>query len=154
VIEDVRSGAADFGISYLDGLPDSLVAVPLGREEFTVVLPRNHALARKASIALSELKDLPLVSLTEDSRTRRLIDTAAASARLALKHVVVVSQFTTMLGFVRAGVGLAIALKALPLRGRPLVRDLGIVALGEREPTVAASALIALIQQSWKADRD
>jgi DNA-binding transcriptional LysR family regulator len=166
VIEDVRSGAADFGISYLDGLPDSLVAVPLGREEFTVVLPRNHALAGKASIALSELKDLPLVSLTEDSRTRRLIDTAAASARLALKHVVVVSQFTTMLGFVRAGVGLAIApksgvagllgkeLKALPLRGRPLVRDLGIVALGEREPTVAASALIALIQQSWKTDRD
>jgi DNA-binding transcriptional LysR family regulator len=166
VIEDVRSGAADFGISYLDGLPEPFVAVPLGREEFTIVLPRNHRLARKTSVTLSELKDLPLVSLPEDSRTRRLIDNAAASVRIALKHVVIVSQFTTMLGFVRAGVGLAIApksgvagllgkeLKALPLRGRPLVRDLGIVALREREPTVAASALIALIQQSWKQDRN
>jgi len=69
-----------------------------------------------------------------------------------------------MLGFVRAGIGLAIAprsgvagllgkeLKALPLRGRPLVRDLGIVSLREREATVAASALIALIRQSWKQD--
>ena len=130
------------------------------------MLPRNHALASKASIGFSDLKDLPLVSLPNDSRTRRLIDNAAASARLALKHVVIVSQFTTMLGFVRAGIGLAIApksgvsgllgkeLKALPLRGRPLVRELGIVALRDREPTVAASALIALIQQSWKRDRD
>jgi DNA-binding transcriptional LysR family regulator len=161
VIEDVRSGAADFGITYLDDLPDPFVSTPLGREEFIVVLPRNHRLAGKASIALGDLKDLPLVSLPTDSRTRRLIDSGAASAKLTLRHVVVVSQFTTMLGFVRAGIGLAIApksgvagllgkeLKAVPLRGRPLVRDLGIVALRAREPTAAASGLMALIKESW-----
>ena len=164
VIEDVRSGAADFGITYLDDLPDPFVSTPLGREEFIVVLPRNHRLCGKASIALGDLKDLPLVSLPTDSRTRRLIDSGAASAKLTLKHVVVVSQFTTMLGFVRAGVGLAIApksgvagllgkeLKAVPLRGRPLMRDLGIVALRIREPTAAASGLMALIKESWNLD--
>lgn len=166
VIEDVRSGAADFGITYLDNLPHPFVSTPLGREEFIVVLPRNHRLAGKASIALADLKDLPIVSLPTDSRTRRLIDSVAASAKLALKHVVVVSQFTTMLGFVRAGIGIAIAprsgvagllgkeLKALPLRGRPLVRDLGIVALRGREPTAAAAGLITLIKQSWNPPRD
>ena len=47
VIEDVRSGTADFGITYLDDLPDPFMSVSVGREEFTVVLPRNHELARK-----------------------------------------------------------------------------------------------------------
>ena len=166
VIEDVRSGAADFGITYLDELPTPFVSTPLGREEFTVIVPRNHALAAKASLALTDLRGLPLVSLPGDSRTRRLIDSVAASARLELKHVVVVSLFTTMLSFVRAGIGIAIApqsgvagllgkeLKAVPLRGKPLVRDLGIVALREREPTIPAAELIALIKQSWKRGQD
>lgn len=166
VIEDVRSGAADFGITYLDELPAPFVSIPLGREEFVVVLPRNHRLAAKASLALVDLRGLPLVSLPGDSRTRRLIESTAASARLELKHVVVVSLFTTMLAFVRAGIGIAIAprsgvagllgkeLKAVPLRGKPLVRDLGIVALKEREPTVAAAELMMLIRQSWNRDQD
>src|SRR5262245_37255567 len=71
VIEDVRSGAADFGITYLDDLPDPFVSTLLGREEFAVVLPRNHPLAAKASLALVELRGQPLVSLPVDSRTRR-----------------------------------------------------------------------------------
>jgi len=166
VIEDVRSGAADFGITYLDELPDPFISVPLGREEFAVVLPRNHRLAAKASLALVDLRGLPLVSLPGDSRTRRLIDSTAASIRLDLKHVVVVSLFTTMLGLVRAGIGIAIApksgvvgllgkeLKAVPLRGKPLVRDLGIVALKQREPTIAAAELMALIKRSWNRDQD
>ncbi len=161
VIEDVRSGAADFGITYLDDLPDPFLSVRVGSEAFTVVLPRNHELAKKKSLSLSDLKDAPLVSLPSDSRTRRVIDGAASSVGLTLNHVVTVSQFATMLGFVRAGIGLAIApksgvasflgkeLSAVPIRGRPLARDLGIVTLKEREPSPAASGLMSLIRQSW-----
>jgi len=161
VIEDVRSGAADFGITYLDDLPDPFVSVRVGSEAFTVVLPRNHELARKRSLSLSDLKGAPLVSLPSDSRTRRVIDGAASSVGLTLNHVVTVSQFATMLGFVRAGIGLAIApksgvasflgreLSAVPIRGRPLARDLGIVTLKEREPSPAANGLMSLLRQSW-----
>jgi DNA-binding transcriptional LysR family regulator len=161
VIEDVRSGAADFGITYLDSLPDPYTSVRLGREDFMVVLPRNHELTRKENLSLSELKGAPLVSLPSDSRTRRLIDGAAAAIGLTLNHVVTVSQFATMLGFVRAGVGLAIAprsgvesflgkeLVAVPVRGRPLARDLGIIRLREREPSPAAAGLMSLIRRSW-----
>jgi DNA-binding transcriptional LysR family regulator len=161
VIEDVRSGAADFGITYLDDLPDPFLSVRVGSEQFTVVLPRNHELAKKKSLSLSDLKGAPLVSLPSDSRTRRVIDGAASSVGLTLNHVVTVSQFATMLGFVRAGIGLAIAprsgvssflgkeLSAVPIRGRPLARDLGIVTLKEREPSPAASGLMSLIRQSW-----
>ena len=161
VMEDVRSGAADFGITYLDDLPDPFISAPLGKEEFTVVLPRNHELAKKKTLALSDLKDAPLVSLPSDSRTRRVIDSAASSIGLTLNHVVTVSQFATMLGFVRAGVGLAIApksgvagflgkeLNAVPVRGRPLARDLGLITLKEREPSPAAAGLMSLLRNSW-----
>src|ERR1700730_7994176 len=87
VIEDVRSGAADFGITYLGSLPDSFTSIPLGREDFVVVLPRNHELTRKKNLSLSELKGAPLVSLPSDSRTRRLIDGAASAIGLTLNHV-------------------------------------------------------------------
>jgi DNA-binding transcriptional LysR family regulator len=161
VIEDVRSGAADFGITYLDDLPDPFLSVRVGREDFTVVLPKNHELARKKTLSLSDLKDVPLASLPSDSRTRRVIDGAASSVGITLNHVVTVSQFATMLGFVRAGIGLAIApksgvasflgkeLSAVPIRGRPLARDLGIITLKEREPSPAATGLMSLIKGSW-----
>lgn len=161
VIEDVRSGAADFGITYLDDLPDPFLSVRVGSEGFTVVLPKKHDLAGKKTLSLSDLKDVPLVSLPSDSRTRRVIDGAASSVGLTLNHVVTVSQFATMLGFVRAGIGLAIAprsgvasflgkeLSAIPIRGRPLARDLGIITLKEREPSPAATGLMSLIRGSW-----
>lgn len=161
VVEDVRSGAADFGITYLDDLPDPFVSIPLGKEEFAVVLPRNHALAKKKALSLSDLKEEPMVSLRSDSRTRRVIDAAASSIGLTLNHVVTVSQFATMLGFVRAGAGIAIAprsgvvsflgkeLSAVPVKGRPVARDLGLISLGEREPSPAATGLMDLMRRSW-----
>jgi DNA-binding transcriptional LysR family regulator len=161
VIEDVRSGTADFGITYLDELPEPFMSVSVGREEFTVVLPRSHELARKTSLSLSDLRGAPLVSLPSDSRTRRVIDGAASAAGLSLNYVVTVSQFATMLGFVRAGIGLAIApkigvmsflgkeLSAVAIRGRPAPRGLGIITLREREPSPAAAGLMSLIRRSW-----
>jgi DNA-binding transcriptional LysR family regulator len=50
-----------------------------------------------------------LVSLPHESRTRRTIDGAASSVGVTLHHIATVTQFTTMMSFVRAGVGIAIA---------------------------------------------
>jgi DNA-binding transcriptional LysR family regulator len=70
-----------------------------------------------------------------------VIDSAASSLGLTLNHVVTVSQFATMLGFVRADIGLAIAphsgvasflgkeLSAVPIKERPLARELGLITL-------------------------
>jgi DNA-binding transcriptional LysR family regulator len=125
------------------------------------VIPRDHKLARKKSLSLHDLEETPLVALPTDSRTRRVIDNAATSLGLSLNHVVTVSQFATMLGFVRAGVGLAIAprsgvagflgkeLSAIPIRGRPLARALGLITLKDREPSPAAAGLMSLVRTAW-----
>jgi DNA-binding transcriptional LysR family regulator len=162
VLEDVRSGIADFGITYVEDLPDGIDTVALGSEAFKVVLPKSHALAKRRTLPLSALDGVPLVSLPNDSRTRRIIDAAAVAAGIALRHAVTVTQFATTMSFVRAGVGLAIVpgsvaigLPHLGLIAKPLVapalrRELGVIALRGRALSPAASGLMALLRKRFR----
>ena len=59
VLEDVRSGVADFGLGYVDELPDFAVGTPLGRETFCVVMSARHKLAGRRKLGLSDLADQP-----------------------------------------------------------------------------------------------
>jgi len=164
VLEDVRSGVADFGIGYVDELPDFAVGTALSRETFCVVMPARHRLAVRRSLSLSELRDEPMVGLPTDARTRRTIDAAAAISGVPLRQAVVVSQFATLMALVGAGVGIAIVPKgatrgplARGLRSVPLVeprlsRRLGLIALREREPTPAAAGFVALLRREWRKD--
>ena len=79
IVEDVRSGAADFGIGYVNALPDLLEATVLKKEPLYVLIPSSHPLAlkKRPRVRLAELKDEPLVSAPSDTYLRRLIDAAA-----------------------------------------------------------------------------
>ena len=90
VLEDIRSGTADLGATYVDDVPDFVEAKRVSREVFEVILPRSHPLtkrARRSSVTLTELVSFPLVSLphesphTPDHRRRRLHSGTHASAR-------------------------------------------------------------------------
>ncbi len=163
VLEDVRSGVADFGIGYVDGLPDYAVGTALGRETFGVVMSPGHAFAARRKLALSDLAEQPIIALPTDSRTRRTVDAAAAMTGVALRQMVVVTQISTLLGLVAANVGVGIVplgavrgaagrgLRVVPLEPR-LVSRIGVIALREREPTPAASGFLALLRRRWPRD--
>src|SRR5262252_10817138 len=77
VLEDVRSGAADLGVTYVDDVPDFVEAKRVSREVFEVVLPRSHPLVKKSkrrSVTLAELAAFPLVSLPYETSTRSVFD--------------------------------------------------------------------------------
>jgi DNA-binding transcriptional LysR family regulator len=165
VLDDLRSGAADLGATYVDDVPDFVEAKRMSREVFEVILPRNHPLikaAKRSSVTLVELVGFPLVSLPYESRTRRTIDGAAAAAGYTLHHVATVTQFATMMSFVRAGVGIAVVpssairgllgkdLAVLPLSKPHLSRDVGLIWLRDRELTPAARGLAALVEEMWR----
>lgn len=161
VLEDVRSGVSDFGIGYVDELPDFVVGTALGRETFCAVMPARHRLAGRRKVSLADLASETIVALPTGSRTRRTIDAAAATVGVPLRQMVVVTQLATMLAFVGAGVGvglvprgttrgpLARGLRAVPLSEPRLVHRLGLIALREREPTPAASGLLAFLRREW-----
>ena len=94
VLEDIRSGTADLGVTYVDDVPDFVTAKRVSREVFDVILPRTHPLskiAKRSSVALADLVDLPMVSLPHESRTCRIIDAAAAAAGRTLHHAATVT---------------------------------------------------------------
>ena len=67
----------------------------MSREVFDVILPHGHPLtkiAKRSSVTLTDLAPFPLVSLPYESRTRRIIDSAAATAGQTLLHVATVTQ--------------------------------------------------------------
>lgn len=165
VLEDIRSGTADLGATYVDDVPEFVEAKRVSREVFDVILPRTHPLtkiARRSSVTLAELANFPLVSLPHESRTRRIIDGAASSAGHTLQHVATVTQFATMMSFVRAGVGIAIVpsgaiagllgkdLAVLTLTKPRLSRDVGLIWLRERQLTPAARGFAAIFEKMWR----
>ena len=165
VLEDIRSGTADLGATYVDDVPDFVEAKRVSREVFDVILPRSHPLtkrARRSSVTLTELVSFPLVSLPHESRTRRIIDGAASTAGHTLQHVATVTQFATMMSFVRAGVGIAIVpsgaiagllgrdIAVLALTKPRLSRDVGLIWLRERELTPAAQGFAVLFEEMWR----
>ncbi len=158
VRDDVRSGLADFGVGYVADMPEPFITESLGVEAFFVVLPKRNHLARMKEIELKALKDATLVSLPTDSRTRRIIDGAAATAGFAFNHAITVNQFATLYSFVRNGFGLTIvpggarppgndrALISRPLIRPRVSREIGIVRFRERELTPAAAGLLVLVK--------
>jgi DNA-binding transcriptional LysR family regulator len=165
VLEDIRSGTADLGASYVDDVPDFVTAKRVNREVFDVILPRAHPLsktAKRSSVTLADLVDLPMVSLPHESRTRRIVDAAAAATGRTLHHVATVTQFATMMSFVRAGVGIAIVpsgaiagllgkdLVILTLTKPRLSREVGLIWLRERELTPAARGFADLLETMWR----
>jgi DNA-binding transcriptional LysR family regulator len=166
VLEDIRSGVADLGISYVDELPDTIAMVPLGREVFHAVMPHQHRLALSRGVTMKQIAREPLVSLTYDSRTRRTIDAAASKQGVTLQQAVTVTQLATVMSFVLAGLGVAIVpagalagfntdgLNTLPITRPTLSRNLGLITLKEREPTPAAIGISTLIRSVWSAGQD
>ena len=167
ILEDVRSGVADFGVGFVDGLPSGLSSATLRREALHVVLPARHPLAARKTdrMRLSDLAAEKMVSLPVDSYTRRLLDGAAATAGVHIRHALVVTRFESVVHYVRAGAGVGV----VPAGALPAAQDgsihpvklvdpslfvtLGLITLSGRYMTPAAEGLVQLIRENVKEPR-
>lgn len=161
VLDDIRSGVADLGITDTTELPDTVEAIPLGSEAFQVVMPLGHRLAERDEVRLQDLAKESLISFPIDSRTRRAIDAAASRQSVTLANAITVTQFPTVMSLVRTGLGIAVVpagaivgfsmkgLRTLPIVRPAISRTLGVILLREREPSPAAKGLLSLIRAGW-----
>jgi DNA-binding transcriptional LysR family regulator len=165
VLEDIRSGVADLGITYVEDVSQDITCLQLGREAFHVVMPRGHAFANKKGVALCDLKDKAMVSLPKEAQTRLVLDGLASVEGITLHHAVIVHQFATVMQFVHAGVGLAVVpAGAIPsalsagLASRPLIkpamnRMMGVVMLKDRSLTPTANGFLAHLKKFWSPNK-
>jgi DNA-binding transcriptional LysR family regulator len=162
VVDDVRSGVADFAIGYVDGAAD-LDGATLATERIHLVMPAAHALARRKRIPLESLSEVVLVSFPRESRSRRIVDGTAAARGLTLRYAMTANRLPTLLDLVRNRIGLAVvptherpdpadrALTSRPLSGREFACRLGVLRSKQRELTPAAAIFLVVVRRWLRA---
>ncbi len=164
VAEAVLTGAADLGFVEGPDLPAGLRARRAGADVLTVVVPAAHPWARRRSgITAAELAATPLVSREPASGTRRFFEHALRTQAAAepASPVAELSSTTAIKAAVMAGIGpavlssLAVAaevaagtLRAVPVRGLDLTRELHAVSAEGRPLTGPAAALDVIAVRS------
>jgi len=135
--EALREGSIDAGFhfSLLDEPPEFAIERVESRA-FGLVVPESHPLAGKAVVAMSDLRDQPMVLLEREVNldTHKGIVGAFARAGIPLSIAAHASSDAGLLTLVRAGFGLAIVmigprrggwdgLSVLPVEGLDLAKD-------------------------------
>jgi DNA-binding transcriptional LysR family regulator len=162
VVEDISSGVADFGVAFINNLPDTIHCVHLRQDPLLAIVPWSHPLAKgkDTSLKLAQLRDVDFVSLAHSSHTQRLVDGAAQRLGFALRSVVIAPAFQDVIQLVRAGAGLGIVPnEALPKRRDFAVRSLkapslsmsiGVIRLRGRYLTPASTRLMKMFLDHLK----
>ena len=108
VREAVLRRQVDFGIGTQNGQHAELRAVPLFRDSLVVYVPAGHLLANRSTITLREATAFDLILPSRDSSVRENVEAIAHRERLVLQTRYETNFMPTALGFVKAGLGIAI----------------------------------------------
>jgi DNA-binding transcriptional LysR family regulator len=109
ILEKLRSGEADCAIGTFDERADGIRREVLAQDALAVFCMPSSPLAKHKRVRWRDLADQKLVMLTRDSSVRALIDRHLAAAGInAGKPLYEVSQMTTAIMLVEAGLGAAV----------------------------------------------
>jgi LysR family transcriptional activator of glutamate synthase operon len=124
-------------------------------EELVAVLPRQHPLAEREGVRLTELAGDPFISFRRGSRLRELLESAAAGAGFQPRIALESNESRRIRSLVSSGLGVAILPRSdaagpgAPVAARRLVepaltRDVTLASRAKRRHSPAAQAFLAL----------
>ncbi|WP_395702784.1 LysR family transcriptional regulator [Aquabacterium sp.] len=105
-IERVRGAQADFALAAVRADTPELRADAFCRDDFHLVCPADHPLARRRALKPADLRGQPFVHLSRTSSVRQYIE--AALHPDVPPAVLEVDQLATVAGLVRAGLGISL----------------------------------------------
>ena len=121
VLDAVRRGRVDFGLSFSFEDNVGLDFRPLMADRFVAICRRGHRLARRKQLTWAELGQHDYLSVSRDNSNRRVMDNALVglatpTPRCEVRHL------SSLLGLVEAGAGVAaVPRSALPATPQALV---------------------------------
>jgi DNA-binding transcriptional LysR family regulator len=107
-VDAVRAGEAHLAVAVAPPASEGLVVEELTRVEMVLVMPRDHALARKERVRLTDLRGQRLVVPPTGRPHRVALDEALRHAKVEWEVSVEASGWELMIHFVELGLGLAI----------------------------------------------
>jgi LysR family transcriptional regulator, carnitine catabolism transcriptional activator len=108
VIQMVKSGEVEFGITGDVGHDSDLTIDYLTSDRMCAFIPSGHALASETSVGLRDLRPYPLILTGVDSSVRELITRSVVREHISLIPTYEVNYISTALGMVQGGLGIAI----------------------------------------------
>lgn len=139
ILAAVRSEEADLGIGSFGSLGSDFEVSSLVEDRMVAVMPRRHPLANRPSVTMREAAAHPLVLMDTQSSVRALVEAALREESAGAPPAYEVTYMSTAVGFVQAGLGVAI----LPATALELGIAKGIVTRPIRGSAVRRSIVIA-----------
>jgi DNA-binding transcriptional LysR family regulator len=114
IIEMLRAGDASLGIALDDHAPPDIHAQIMGVAGFVCLMPEGHRLESKAEVSLSDLAEEKLISYRGNTRQADELAHAARSQSATLPLALEIDGSLSAVGFVQAGLGVALVDDLLP----------------------------------------
>lgn len=109
----VLSNEIDIGISWRPPFDKRLVVRSLSREEYRIVVSKDHELSNKESVSLAELKKLPIVTYPKGSWSRDFLENHCQQHGFTPNIVAEISSNLSLFNFVRENIAVAIQAHSL-----------------------------------------
>jgi len=107
-VDALRSGKAHFGIGVFDSIPHDLVSTPLLSAPQVLVVAKNHPLANRRSLRLTDLNGSDLILPPANRPHRQIIAKLLQSEGVSYQIAVEANGWELMLHFVKLELGCAI----------------------------------------------
>lgn len=142
VVELVRDGTVDLGITGGDLAGADLVLAFTAVEAFNVVFPRDHPWAGRSSVTRADLARQPLVALQPSTSVRSVVDEWLEDAPRAPVIACEATYMMTVAGMVSAGLGIAL----LPASAREVLAFPNLVSLPVVEPRLTREVSVVTLR--------
>jgi LysR family hydrogen peroxide-inducible transcriptional activator len=157
LLERLRGGTIDVAILALPVRGHEFEATPLLTEPLFAALSRQHALARRRTLSLRDLRKEPFLLLRDGHCFRDTVVAACDRARLSPQVVFESGQFSSLLSLVSTGLGVSVVPKMavkedascryIRLSDAEATRTIGTVVLRGRSLSRAHRSFLALARQ-------
>jgi DNA-binding transcriptional LysR family regulator len=117
-LADGETDAAIIGITG-EALPPQIGIRVIDSEPLVVAVRPDHPLARRASVTLLRLRDLPLVSLTPGSGLRAVLENASRNAGFTPRIVAETGELGSLVELAAEGLGVALLPRSVVTAGGP-----------------------------------
>jgi len=108
ILEEVLSGRIDLGIVAYPNRRPQISVIPFREDRLVLVCAPHHPLARRQSLALSELDGEAFVGFERDIPTRRALDRILKRKNVTVRYVMELDNVDTIKRVVEIGAGVAI----------------------------------------------
>lgn len=159
-LDAVEQGLADFGIGPYSDVPPTLSFTPVFDQNFRLILPRHHAIARRGFATPGDLRGLELLCPSPGSTARAVLEELAREGGFEVVPRYETLQYPTLYALVAGGLGVTVMpvvdplylesqrLAAVPFTNLHVARTIGIITRVEGELSPISLLFIETLKAS------